>query len=116
MRGIYDISAAADKEPKISDTQVQQIVNYALAAKQSPDVKRAACVANILSVFAKNKFDKPAVLSARTSSRTVLQFALPLPRLTDSSACFLSPFLFTLPIPIPSRQPGAVLRDCHPQG
>jgi hypothetical protein len=76
VRGIYDMSAAADKEPKISDTQVQQIVNYALAAKQSPDVKRVACVANILSVFAKNKFDKPAILSARTSSRTVLKFML----------------------------------------
>lgn len=64
IRGIYDISAAANKEPKISDTQVQQVVNYALAAKQAPDVKRAACVANILSVFAKNKFDKPVVISA----------------------------------------------------
>lgn len=65
VHGIYAVATAADKEPKVSDTQVQQLLNYVLSAKSAPDVVRASCVANILSVFSQNKFDRPLVISAR---------------------------------------------------
>ena len=71
VRGIYDVAQVAQTEPKVSDAQVQQLVNFALSAKQAPDVVRASSVAVILSTFAHNTFDRPLVISAR-KSQTIL--------------------------------------------